>query len=165
MCDEKACGQQSFAVGVSGGADSLALVYLLREWALRCGKKIVALTVDHQLRPTSRQEADYVAKLMRQAGIEHHILTWEGEKPVSGIETAAREARYRLLEDWCLSNGIYTIFMAHHKRDQAETFFYPAAAGQRSGWFVRDCSGEQRRQIDGFAAIVGYCTGGSERLS
>lgn len=75
LCDEKACGQQSFAVGVSGGADSLALVYLLREWALRCGKKIVALTVDHQLRPTSRQEADYVAKLMRQAGIEHHILT------------------------------------------------------------------------------------------
>ncbi|MBP3514656.1 MAG: tRNA lysidine(34) synthetase TilS [Alphaproteobacteria bacterium] len=123
LCDEKACGQQTFAVGVSGGADSLALVYLLREWALRCGKKIVALTVDHQLRPTSRQEADYVAKLMRQAGIEHHILTWEGEKPVSGIETAAREARYRLLEDWCLSNGICTIFMAHHKRDQAETFF------------------------------------------
>lgn len=127
-------------------------------------KKIVALTVDHQLRPTSRQEADYVAKLMRQAGIEHHILTWEGEKPVSGIETAAREARYRLLEDWCLSNGIYTILWRITSATRRR-LFYPAAAGQRSGWFVRDCSGEQRRQIDGFAAIVGYCTGGSERLS
>lgn len=127
-------------------------------------KKIVALTVDHQLRPTSRQEADYVAKLMRQAGIEHHILTWEGEKPVSGIETAAREARYRLLEDWCLSNGICTILWRITSATRRR-LFYPAAAGQRSGWLVRDCSGEQRRQIDGFAAIVGYCTGGSERLS
>lgn len=104
-------------------------------------KKIVALTVDHQLRPTSRQEADYVAKLMRQAGIEHHILTWEGEKPVSGIETAAREARYRLLEDWCLSNGICTIFMAHHKRDQAETFL--SGCSGAAVWMA--CAGLLRR--------------------
>ena len=49
------------AVGVSGGADSLALALRLKE----CGKKVVALTVDHGLRRESAEEAEYVAKVMK----------------------------------------------------------------------------------------------------
>ena len=83
------------AAGVSGGADSLALALRLKE----CGKKVVALTVDHGLRKESAREAEYVAKLMKAQGIEHHILLWKGAKPTRGIEESAREARYQLLFD------------------------------------------------------------------
>ncbi len=106
------------AAGVSGGADSLALVLRLKKYC----KKVIALTVDHGLRPSSRQEAEYVAELMQKAGIEHHILTWEGEKPSSDIEAIAREARYGLLCDWCKKNDIKHLAVGHHLRDQAETF-------------------------------------------
>lgn len=111
-----------YAVGVSGGADSLALAFMLAEWAKLNRKKIIALTVNHGLRPSALKEAEYVASKMSKIGVEHHILTWEGVKPSSGIETAARAMRYKLLEEWCLEHNINKLFIAHHKNDQAETF-------------------------------------------
>jgi len=111
------------AVGVSGGADSLALAISAAENMKKCNIKIVALTVDHKLRPESTEEAEYVSKIMKKYGVEHHILTWEGDKPDTGIEEAARIARYNLLKNWCFSHGIKSIMIAHHQLDQAETFF------------------------------------------
>lgn len=113
---------QVIAVGVSGGADSLALVYMLQEWAKEYNRKIVALTVDHGLRKESRMEALYVAELMAKWGIEHYILNWEGKKPTTGIEMAARLARYKLIDDWCKENQVSVLAMGHHLGDQAETF-------------------------------------------
>lgn len=110
------------AVGVSGGADSLALALRLNDWAKKNGKKVVALSVDHGLRPESRSEVEYVAELMAKFGIEHHILTWLGEKPQKGIEEAARRARYDLVLGWCRENGVSCYATGHHMRDQAETF-------------------------------------------
>lgn len=110
------------AVGVSGGADSLALVLQAAEELAVFGRKIVALTVDHGLRPTSRMEAEYVAGLMQKYGIEHHILTWTGKKPTTGIEEEARQARYALIAEWCSQNNVRVLLTAHHAKDQAETF-------------------------------------------
>lgn len=110
------------AVGVSGGADSLALVLQAAEELAVFGRKVVALTVDHGLRPTSRLESEYVAGLMQKHGIEHHILTWRGGKPATGIEEAARQARYALIAEWCNQNNVRVCLMAHHAKDQAETF-------------------------------------------
>ncbi|MBE6451986.1 MAG: tRNA lysidine(34) synthetase TilS [Alphaproteobacteria bacterium] len=106
------------AVGVSGGADSLALVLRLKE----LGINVVALSVDHGLRPSSNKEAQYVAELMAKFGIEHHILEWKGDKPQTGIEAAARKARYELLCSWCKVNDVQYLAVGHHRRDQAETF-------------------------------------------
>lgn len=111
-----------YAVGVSGGADSLALAFILADWANQNKKKLIALTVNHGLRPSALDEAKYVASLMAEIGVEHHILTWEGEKPTTGIETAARAMRYKLLDEYCSNNKIKNLFIAHHKNDQAETF-------------------------------------------
>ena len=110
------------AVGVSGGADSLALVLMAAQSLAVYGKKIVALTVDHGLRPTSADEAAFVAEIMRQNNIEHHILVWKGEKPENGIEEAARTARYELMRKWCAEHGVSSLMVAHHILDQAETF-------------------------------------------
>lgn len=110
------------AVGVSGGADSLALVLQLDAFLRPQGRRVVALTVDHGLREESAAEAQYVADLMTKHQIEHHILIWSGEKPKTGIEEAARTARYALLCDWCKAHNIQTLAVAHHLLDQAETF-------------------------------------------
>ena len=106
------------AVGVSGGADSLALVLRIKE----AGKKPIALTVDHGLRSESGKEAEFVAEVMRTNGIEHHILVWEGNKPEVGVEEAARQARYGLMFEFCHKRGISVLATGHHMRDQAETF-------------------------------------------
>lgn len=113
--------EQTFAIGVSGGADSLALALMFKEEYP--DYRIIALTVDHGLRPTSAKEAQYVAQIMKQFGIEHHTLVWKGEKPQTGIEEQARNARYKLLCDWCKNNDVSYLAIAHHLLDQAETFF------------------------------------------
>ena len=113
------------AAAVSGGADSLALALRLSE----CGKKVVALTVDHKLRAESTTEALYVQKLMKSHNIEHHILTWNTPKPTKGIEEAARLARYRLMIDFCKEHHINYLALGHHRRDQAETFLLRLARG------------------------------------
>lgn len=106
------------AAGVSGGADSLALALSLKE----AGKQVIALTVEHGLRPESAAEALYVAEVMEASGIEHHILRWDGSKPETGLEEAARQARYRLMLDFCHEHQIKALATGHHRRDQAETF-------------------------------------------
>ena len=108
------------AVGVSGGADSLALVLMLKE-VLQA--KVIALSVNHGLRPSAEDEIEYVKEIMDKHCIEHHCLVWEGEKPKTGIEEAARQARYSLLKKWCDDNNVKTLAVAHHLKDQAETFF------------------------------------------
>ncbi|SDE20628.1 tRNA(Ile)-lysidine synthase [Rhodospira trueperi] len=109
------------AVGVSGGADSLALALLARDWVAGRGGRLTALTVNHGLRPEAGDEARAVAAWMEAADIAHDILTWTGPRPVAGIQAAAREARLSLLEDWCRRNGVVDLMLAHHLDDQAET--------------------------------------------
>lgn len=114
---------QKLCIGVSGGSDSLALVLMAHEELTPLGYNIIALTVNHGLRPSAQEEADYVAKIMKEHNIEHHILHWIGKKPLTGIEEAARIARYELIDNWCKENNVKFLMTAHHLYDQAETFF------------------------------------------
>lgn len=117
------------AVAVSGGADSMALALLAQDWARARKGRVVALTVDHGLRPDSRAEARQVARWMKTRGIAHRVLTWRGEKPETGVQAAAREARYRLLTGWCRAEGALHLLLAHTRDDQAETVLLRLAAG------------------------------------
>lgn len=113
---------KSIAVAVSGGADSLALTLLLQHFCQSRNIKLVALTVDHGLREKSEKEAEQVRNWLAAQDIELHILTWIGHKPNANIHDEARNARYRLMGQWCADNEILHLFLAHHKQDQAETF-------------------------------------------
>lgn len=126
------------ALGVSGGADSLALALMFKQDFPEYN--LTALTVDHQLRPSSRKEAEYVAEIMKQHHINHHILTWKGDKPLTGIEEQARVARYQLLCDWCKQNNVSNLAIAHHLYDQAETFLMRLQRG--SGLLGLSCMNE-----------------------
>jgi tRNA(Ile)-lysidine synthase len=109
------------AVAVSGGRDSMCLVLLAANWAARQGGDAVALTIDHGLRADSAVEARRVGEWLRPHAIRHHILRWPGPYPASGIQAAARQARYRLLTDYCVEHGILHLLVGHHRDDQGET--------------------------------------------
>ena len=113
--------QPHLAVAVSGGSDSLSLVLLASHWAACRGGKVTALSVDHGLRAESRLEVEQVKKWMRIKGIDHHILSWEERKPVSGLQAAARNARYKLMTDWCREASVLHLLIGHTLDDQAET--------------------------------------------
>lgn len=117
----------ALAVAVSGGADSLALCLLAKDWAARRGAAITGLTVDHGLRAGSADEAALVGDRLRSRGIEHRVLPWRGEKPLRGVQAKARDARYGLLRDWCREHGVLHLLVAHHADDQAETLLMRAA--------------------------------------
>jgi tRNA(Ile)-lysidine synthase len=117
------------AVAVSGGPDSMALAILVDRWARERGGEAWALTVDHRLRPESAVEAATVGNWLRARGILHGILVWDGDKPATGIQEAARAARYRLLTAWCAARGCLHLLTAHHREDQAETYLIRRRAG------------------------------------
>ena len=117
------------AVAVSGGPDSMALAILADRWARARGGVAWALTVDHGLRPESASEAGIVAGWLAARRIPHAVLTWQGPKPATGIQEAARAARYRLLAEWCTGRGCLHLLLAHHREDQAETFLIRRRAG------------------------------------
>ncbi len=109
------------AVAVSGGADSLALALLAQDWAVGRGGSVLALTVDHGLRPESGHEADATLASLARHGISGQKLTVQGLARGPGLAARAREARYGVLLTACAAAGILHLLLAHHRSDQVET--------------------------------------------
>jgi tRNA(Ile)-lysidine synthase len=113
----------AIVLAVSGGPDSLALMWLAVRWrrTLARGPRLFAVTVDHGLRPESAAEARDVKRLARSLELPHRTMRWTGAKPKTGLPAAARAARYRLLAQAARANGATHVFTAHTRDDQAET--------------------------------------------
>ena len=110
------------AAAISGGSDSLALGLLLADWVAARGGLLHVLSVDHGLRPAARAEcAAVIARFAALPGCTAQMLEWTGAKPTTGLQRAAREARYRLLGDWCRARGVLHLALGHTADDQAET--------------------------------------------
>ena len=123
-------GARAILVAVSGGPDSMALLWLAAAWARGAGRpRIEAATVDHMLRPEGREEALLVARQAERLGVRHHILEWTGAKPVTRLQERARAARYRLLDACAAQIGADVLLTAHHADDQAETILFRLQRG------------------------------------
>lgn len=119
-----------FAVAVSGGADSLALMLLAAAYCRRRrAPPPLALTVDHKLREGSGLEAERVAAWARAREIPHETLVWIGRKPAANIQAHARAERYRLIGERMREREIETLLTGHTRDDQAETFLLRLARG------------------------------------
>ena len=149
-------GTFPIAVAASGGADSMALMLLLREYLQEnhIETPLLAVTVDHQLRPESSREALEVANICADRGGIRHITKvceWEceektkqqpGEEPAASLqrpvkpraskmEEHARQYRYDLLRQVCLEYHVRCLFVAHNRGDQLETTLF--RLGRASG--------------------------------
>jgi len=118
-------------LAVSGGPDSTALMMLMARWraARKSGPRLIAVTVDHGLRAEAKREAAAVARLARKLKLSHRTLRWTGVKPKTGLQEAARNARYRLLAAAARQAGASHILTAHTRDDQAETFMMRMSRG------------------------------------
>ncbi|MEJ8473035.1 tRNA lysidine(34) synthetase TilS [Roseibium algae] len=112
------------ALGVSGGADSVALLRSMHAWQVRSGwsGKLVVLTVDHCLRTGSADDAEFVHELCASLHLRHKILVWEGDKPSANLQGEARNARYALMAEAMHNEQADALVLAHHQGDQVETF-------------------------------------------
>ena len=116
-------------VALSGGSDSLALVFLLHDFLKVNNGELFCITIDHGLRAESSKEALKVNKILSNYNINHQIIRWLGKKPTSNLQEEARNARYKLLCDFCLENNIDYLATGHQQDDQAENFVIRAEHG------------------------------------
>jgi len=121
------------AVGLSGGADSLALMAAL----VAEGHDVLALCVDHGLQDGSRAQAERAAEQARKLGARARVLNVEaGATGQKSMEAAARVARYRALAAACADEGL-EVAVAHTADDQAETLLLGALRGRVAGMSER----------------------------
>lgn len=124
-------GAQGLLLAVSGGPDSVALMWLAARWhrSLARGPRLTVVTIDHGLRPEAAREAHEVKRLATGLGLPHRTLRWRGAKPKTGLPAAAREARYRLLVQAARKAGASHVLTAHTRDDQAETLLMRLVRG------------------------------------
>jgi tRNA(Ile)-lysidine synthase len=121
----------AIVLAVSGGPDSIALMWLAARWrhGLARGPRLIAVTVDHGLRAEAAREAREVKHLARTLDLPHRTMRWTGAKPKTGLPAAARAARYRLLVQAAWAGGATHILTAHTRDDQAETLLMRLVRG------------------------------------
>lgn len=120
LCDNA----DSLCVAVSGGSDSMALLFLAKQYSDLHGLSPLAVTVDHMLRDESYKEALHVHDICRSMGIEHVIIQWQHEDiPMGRLENSARKARYSLIAEECAKRNIKYLLVGHNADEQLETYF------------------------------------------
>ncbi|WP_374425637.1 tRNA lysidine(34) synthetase TilS [Paracoccus sp. (in: a-proteobacteria)] len=119
--DRLAGSADALGIALSGGGDSIAMMHLVQGWA--GGRRLMAATVDHGLRPGSADEARQAGQAAEALGIGHETLFWRrGDQGASGnLMADARLARLRLLSDWARGRGLAAVLLGHTRDDQAET--------------------------------------------
>ena len=121
----------TIGLAVSGGPDSLALMLLARRWVdtLETPPQLVVYSLDHGLRPDAADEVQMVLREAEKLGLTARGLGWTGDKPETGLQEAARQARYRIIGEAMQADGATLLLTAHHRTDQAETVLMRLAHG------------------------------------
>ncbi|WP_420434230.1 tRNA lysidine(34) synthetase TilS [Hyphobacterium sp.] len=120
---------ETVLLGFSGGGDSLALLHLATGWASETGSILRPVIIDHALRPESAAEADRAAGQARALGWTPIIARWEGDKPATGLQAAARRFRLETFARLAGKGSARAILLGHTCDDQAETVWRRLLAG------------------------------------
>lgn len=155
----------SIIVGVSGGADSVCLLFVLLELRERIPFSIKVVHIEHGIRgQDSLDDADFVDNLCKEKGIPFYLYPADvvkaaRDKKIS-VEEAGREARYEAFADVMERFGGNKIAVAHHANDQAETILWNLVRGSGLKGLcgtrpVRDCIirpllGTSRSEIEAY---------------
>src|SRR5262249_61460164 len=113
-------GGETVLVAVSGGADSVALLHLLVELAPAWRLRLLVLHVDHQLRPDSAADADFVRGLGARLGVPVDVATVAVDSHRS-LEAAARESPYAAPEAAAAPGTGHRLRLGQTPRNPAQT--------------------------------------------
>ena len=105
------------AVAVSGGPDSMALIYLMKEWIKSKKGKIVALLIDHKLRDESYIECKKTKNYLKTLSVNSKIIRISAKKIYKKNMHEARQNRYDKLIGFCKKQNILHLFLGHHFDD------------------------------------------------
>ena len=135
--------RKRWLVGVSGGADSVALLHLLVEAGFR---NLVVCHLDHTLRGrASTEDARFVVKLADSLGLAHETaradVTARMKQTGESMETAARNLRHGFFGHCSQKHRCPRVILAHHADDQAETVLWNLLRGSHG---LRGMKAEQR---------------------
>ena len=121
--------EPSIAVAVSGGPDSMALLFLLNNWIKKRNGYLIALIVNHQIRENSELEARKISNYLKKNKIKSRIFNVNEKKVIKKNMNEARKNRFNRLVNFCSQNNIFRLFLAHHYDDNIETFLLRKIAG------------------------------------
>lgn len=114
--------------GVSGGADSVCLLYLLTGLAEEFGWRIAVVHVNHRIRPEAAEDARYVEKLCKALFVPFYLKETDVEglakEQGMSVEEAGRKARYEAFSEAAERFGADRIAVAHNRNDRAETLLF-----------------------------------------
>lgn len=167
--------EDKVVTGVSGGADSICLLFMLIELQKELGFSIVAVHVHHGLREgTADADADYVQKVCREQGVDLRIFREDVKKYAKEnkltLEEAGRNIRRIRFGQVLEESGGTKIALAHHQNDNAETLIWNLCRGcglkgmggiaPVDGVYVRPLLCLKRKEIESYLAERGisYCT-------
>ncbi len=161
---EDVAPDRDVVVGVSGGADSLALAAVLAFVGPRAGWQVHAVVVDHGLQPGSASVAERAAQQCRDLDLTSEVVRVEVGS-AGGPEAAARTARHRALREVALARSAAAICLAHTLDDQAETVLLGLGRGSgprslagmapQSGLVRRPFLGLRRADTEAICAASG----------
>lgn len=127
----RAAAGERWLVGVSGGADSVALLHLL----VKAGfSDLIVCHLDHRLRGrASTEDSRFVHRLAEKLGLECEIgridVRERMTQHLESVETAARHARHEFFAQCAMKHGCRRVILAHHADDQAETVLWNLLRG------------------------------------
>lgn len=118
------------AVGCSGGPDSSALAMVARDVCRSLGRPMTILHVHHGLQDQADQWSDVVHRLAELLDVPLSARRIQVDLSLGqGVEGAARQARYKALDDMMRSSGCGLLLLGHHRQDQAETVLFRLIRG------------------------------------
>ena len=121
--------QPEIAVAVSGGPDSMALLFLLNAWIKKNKGSLIALIVDHKIRKESGKDTKTTHNYLEQHKIRSKIINISKKNVLKKTMSEARQNRFLQMIKFCKRNKLLHLFVGHHKDDNIETFLLRKIAG------------------------------------
>ncbi len=112
---------EKILLGLSGGPDSMALLYVLLKVRDKIPFELGVAHIDHRWRRESANEAQFLKQLAKDEGIPFFLKELEPSAMEGNLEEACRKSRYAFFHEIARKNGYQALFLAHHQGDQVET--------------------------------------------
>lgn len=116
-------GFSKLVISVSGGSDSVALLFLTSKWAKDNSVELIVTIVNHNLREEASKECQYIEYLCKLLQHKIKILYWNHYGNYSNLQARAREGRYNLITHFCFEINVSNMITAHHLDDNIENFY------------------------------------------